>query len=229
MSTASSLILLALKDIGVLDEIETPSSAIMDDALTTLNQMIAQWQTERIYIYAQQDITFIPTGVETYTIGTGGVINVATPTRIDYAFLRLSNIDYPVEIFNTFEEYQLGIAYKPVVTIPDSMYFNPTYPLGTIYLYPRPSTGTMHLGMSSTLPVYTALTDTITLPGEYDFAIRLNLGEILSDMMGRGITDGQRRRAAHARKIVRRAAYRSPQLDIGTSGNGPLARILSGG
>jgi hypothetical protein len=229
MSTASSLILLALRDIGVLDEAETPSSAIMDDSLTTLNQMLAQWQTERIYVYAQQDVSFTPTGVETYTIGTGGIINVATPSRIDYAFLRLNNIDYPLEIFNTFEEYQLGIAYKPVVTIPDSLYFNPTYPKGTIYLYPRPSTGIMHLGMSSTLPVYAAAADTITLPGEYDFAIRLSLGEILADMMGRGITDGLRIRAAQARKVVRRAAYRSPQLDLGANGNGPLARIKAGG
>ena len=61
-TTANDIIVLALKDIQVLDETETPSAALMADSLTTLNQMLSLWQTERNFIYAQAEVTHTPTG-----------------------------------------------------------------------------------------------------------------------------------------------------------------------
>ena len=50
MTTAADIITLALKDINVLDERETPSAAMMSDALATLNQMLALWQVGGIHV-----------------------------------------------------------------------------------------------------------------------------------------------------------------------------------
>jgi hypothetical protein len=74
MTTAANIITLSLKDIGVLDENETPSSALMSDCLATLNQMLALWSLENVYIYAKQTISFPVTGAQSYTIGSGGNI-----------------------------------------------------------------------------------------------------------------------------------------------------------
>lgn len=214
-STAADIITLSLKDIGVLDESETPSAALLADSLTTLNQMLAQWQVSENYVYAQQDVTFNPTGAESYTIGTGGTINVAAPPQIDYAFLRVSDVDYPIEILNTFEAYQLGITYKPVTTYPEVLYYNPSYSLGKIYLYPRPNTGTMHLGMTVALPIYTAAANAINIPPEYELAIRYSLSELLASMTGTILRPDIAAIAQRARRIVKRNNFRLNELDTG--------------
>lgn len=183
MSTAADLINLALKDIGLIDEDETPSASILADALSTLNQMLALWQTSSVYVPAKTDITFVPNGAASYTIGPTGVIVATPPQKINYAFYSLNGIDYPpITILNTFEEYQ-SISLKNIVTFPDCLYYNATFPNGVIYLFPQPTGGTMHLGVDLQLPNFTAAANTINLPAEYDMAIRFNLAKILSATM----------------------------------------------
>src|SRR5674476_538579 len=101
MITQSDLVTLSLRDIGVLDSTEIPSADLMADGITTINQILAQWQVMANFSYSQTDVTFVPTGVATYTVGVGGVINITPPVKIDYAFFRVNNIDYPIDILNT--------------------------------------------------------------------------------------------------------------------------------
>lgn len=178
MTTAADIITLALKDIQVLDESETPSAALMSDALTTLNQMLALWQAEGLNIYADQDVSFVPDGSQSYTIAS-------SPQKINYAFHRVGTLDYPLlKQLTSFEQWQ-EISLKSQITYPEVFFYNPTYPLGTIYLYPQPNTGTMHIGVDVLLPTYATLADSITLPDEYALVMRFSLCEILAAMMGK--------------------------------------------
>lgn len=216
MSTAADIITLALKDIQVLDETETPSAALMADALTTLNQMLAMWQADKMFIYAQIDTTTAATGATTYTVGSGGAFNISVaPVKLDYAFLRVSNIDYPIEILNNWEDYQ-SIALKGIAgTYPEYLYYNPTVPLSTIYVYPQPTTGTFHLISSVALPVYTASANAINLPAEYDLAIRFSLCELLAAMMGKSLRPDISQLGAKARGIIKRNNLHIKELDLG--------------
>lgn len=182
MTTAADIIKLSLKDIGVLDENETPSAALMSDSLATLNQMLAMWSLEKAYVYASQTISFTATGAQSYTIGLGGVINVAAPQSIDSAVYTVGSYDYKIDnILSTFEEY-LDIPVKSTNGYPDYLYFNPAHPLGTIYVYPVPSTGTIKLASSVLMPNYTAAADDLSLPSGCELVVRLNLSVLLSSM-----------------------------------------------
>ncbi|MFA6060733.1 MAG: hypothetical protein WC756_21230 [Taibaiella sp.] len=224
MTTASDIITLALKDCQILDETETPSAALMADSLTTLNQMLSLWQTERNYIYAQTEVTHTPTGALSYTVGTGGDFNIAAPQSIDYAYLRVGLIDYPITLLNSFEEYQ-AIEYKTIQTIPEYAYYNPTHPLGTIYFYPQPNTGVLHLGISVQLPNYALAADDIALPENYLMPIRFSLAEYLAAMIGKDVPESIAKFAKNARNIMKRSNVRIKPLE--TVDNGRF-NILSG-
>ncbi len=182
MTTAANIITLSLRDIGVLDENETPSTALMADCLSTLNQMLALWSIENVYIYAKQTISFSATGAQSYTIGSGGVINVVAPQIIDSAIYQVGSVDYKIKkILNTFEAY-LEIPVKSTNGYPDSLYFNPAYPLGTIYVYPVPSTGTIKISSGVVMPNYATSADSLSLPASCELVVRLNLSVFLASM-----------------------------------------------
>lgn len=230
MSSAADLITLALKDIQVLDESETPSAYLMADALTTLNQMMSLWSVSDNYVHAELDLTFAPTGAASYTIGTSGAdVIAANPNAILYAFLRKSNIDYPIAILNTFEEYQ-SIPYKTVSTFPSYLYYNPTYPLGTIYLYPQPDAadGTMHLGVNAEFPIYSVAASSINLPLQYDMAIRFGLAEYLAIMMGRVPRPDINMMAKRALKMLKNNNLKIQELSTSGDYEDSLTRITRG-
>jgi len=205
MTTAANIITLSLKDIGVLDENETPSPALMSDSLATLNQMLALWALEKAYVYADQTITFNATGAQSYTIGSGGVINVPAPQSIDSAIYTVGSYDYPInKILNTFEEY-LDIPVKSTAGYPDYLYFNPAHPLGTIYVYPVPSTGTIKLASGVIMPNYTASADDLNLPSGCELVVRLNLSVLLSTMGLGKLMPGTALLAASALRLYKRS------------------------
>lgn len=205
MTTAADIIKLSLKDIGVLDENETPSAALMADSLATLNQMLAMWALEKAYVYASQTITFSATGAQSYTIGAGGVINVSAPQSIDSAVYTVGSYDYKIDnILNTFEEY-LDIPVKSTAGYPDYLYFNPAHPLGTIYIYPVPSTGTIKLASGVIMPNYTASADDLNLPASCELVVRLNLSVLLSSMGLGKLTPGTKDMAGSTLRIYKRS------------------------
>jgi hypothetical protein len=232
MTTAADIITLALKDIGVLDETETPSAALMADSLTTLNQMLGLWQTQNLYIYAKTDISFPATGAQSYTIGPASAdITSANPAKINYAYLNLNSLDYPLlDILPTFDQWQeIGLKSLPN-TYPQVLYFNPTSPSGVIYLYPQPSTGTMHIGVDVQLPTYSLAADAFSLPIEYEFLVRFSLCKILSAMMGRPLRADLKGFADMAMRMVQRnnAQIAPLKLEGQDTGVSDLARIKRG-
>ncbi|MGE5650943.1 MAG: hypothetical protein ACM34A_12170 [Bacillota bacterium] len=179
MTTAADIINMALKDIGVIASGETASAEDAADALMTLNQMIGQWQAQKSYVTGQQAISFNVTGEQTYSIGSGADINTTLPVAIDSAFYRLNGIDYPVDVLNSFEDYE-NITLKTITgTIPSAIFYRRDYPNGTIYVWPQPQTGSINLVTRDNLPTYAALTDPLNVPAEYELALRYSLAELL--------------------------------------------------
>lgn len=64
----SKLIDLALKQLGILAAGENANANEVADAVDALRGLLAQWATERLYIYKVQPITLNLTGIGTYNL-----------------------------------------------------------------------------------------------------------------------------------------------------------------
>jgi len=204
MATVTSLVKLALKDAGVIGGRETPTDDEMQDALDTLNQMLAMWRTQSLTVYCQKSETLAVTGATSYTIGTGGNLNVERPVGVDGVFWRLNDVDLPLTPIHSFEDYQ-DIGVKNLQGTPSAFYYRPAYPLGVLFVTPIPTEGTLYLTLKQPMPVYTTINDDISLPPEYEGAIRWNLASMLCATFGMPITpeiDRYARQTKRALKIV---------------------------
>lgn len=110
------------------------------------------------------------------------------PISINSAFVRVqtsaSNLDYPVAILNV-ESYEM-IGLKTLNgPWPRALYYQPTQPLGNLFLWPNPAQGEMHIFADMMLARYNSLYDTIVLPQGYSMALRWCLAERLMPMYGK--------------------------------------------
>lgn len=225
MTTAADIIKLALKDIGVLGEAESASAYLVADGLTTLNQMLAEWQLTGVNVYAQKDIVHTVTGAVSYTIGLATAdITAAPPARITAAFLRVSGIDYAIDILDTFEEYNAIIQKTLSGSYPEVLYYNADEPKGVIYLYPQPTVGALHLITDVVLPVYATSADSLAIPTAYEMAVRLSLGELLAFTMGAQVSARYTAQAAKSRRLIQRSNFKMGSLN----GVGQKANIFTG-
>ncbi|GAA0809497.1 hypothetical protein GCM10009078_51740 [Cupriavidus gilardii] len=203
MATIDKLINLALKDVGVIGEGQTPSAETAEDALMTLNQMIAQWQTEGIAVYAKQDISFQANGALSYTIGAGGNVNIPRPVAIEAAFWRNIDVDYPLRVMTAFEDYQrLGV--KTLQGVPAIVYYRPDFPLGELFIWPQPDYGDIHVTVRKELPEYLTVGDEVSLPREYEGAIRSNLAVLLCAMHGSPLRPDIQAMAVNSKRAIKR-------------------------
>src|SRR3990167_341600 len=180
MATPSSMVLRALRLIGVKGIGDTLTSGEQTAYLSDLNAMLESWSLERLLCY--QILTeshALTTSVGSYTIGSGGAINTTRPTKIvDPCFIRdSSNRDTPVRIIE-------AVAYGAIPdktadgSTPECLYYDASFAtsLATIYLYPEPAASlTLHFSSWKQLQSFAAITTTVVLPPGYQRAIEFNL------------------------------------------------------
>jgi hypothetical protein len=191
--TANDLIVLALKLCGVIGVGQTASTDDLNDGFTMLTQMMATWQRKRWLTYHLQDVAFTPTGAQSYTIGSGGTINVTRPDRIEAAFVRqlipggANQVDFPMRVIDDREDYAL-IAVKQIsASPPTTIFYDPDFPLGNVYVWPLAGNQyEIHLLVKQPLQSFASLSDTINLPQEYLEALMWNLAARLRPMYGLG-------------------------------------------
>lgn len=191
VTTPADIIKLVLKDVGVVGVGQTALAEDTNDAFDTMNMMIAQWNRKRWLIYHLLDVALVSTGAISYSIGTGGDFNTPRPDRLeDGCFFRQlitasspNQIDYPLELLESREDYS-RIGLKQLTTIPQYIFYDAGYPLGTIYPWPVPQAVQyeVHLLVKAQITQFANLADTINLPPEYLAAIRYNLGARLRPM-----------------------------------------------
>lgn len=212
MTAVIDILNLALKDVGVVGSGQTAAPEDAADALATLNQMLAQWQVDGLKVYTQKSVSFPVTGATSYTIGPGGNVNRARPDNIEGAFWRSAGSDYPLSVLQSFNDYQL-IAQKTLQGSPCMAHYQPTYPLGVLYVYPAPTDGEIHIAIAEEFTEYTSVANDLALPKKYELAVRFSLAELLKvsypEASGRmDIT----REAALARRVLKRSNLRIETL-----------------
>ena len=138
----------------------------------------------------------------TYTVSPSQTASSTTitayyerPLTIESGFVRVatmqggSNIaggylDYPLTVFSLEEYESIGIKQLNGPWA-KGIYYQPSELLGTIYVYPNPSQGELHLFTQTIFREFQSLNDTIQLPQGYNMALRWCLAERLLPMFGK--------------------------------------------
>ncbi len=178
-TTARTMILSGLRKLGEKEANSALSTAEEVNYLSDLNSMIESWSLDRLMVYQLlQESHPLTTGVQSYTIGSGGDWNTARPNRIvDPCFCRnASNQDLPVIIVDaqTFGRIVLKPTQGPN---PSKLFYDQAFSggLGAINLYPLPGAGlTLYINSWKQLQRFATLDDAIALPPGYQRAIEFN-------------------------------------------------------
>ena len=213
MATVTEVITQALKDSMVVGEGDAASAETMTDAFALFQQMMGLWQDSGMNVYAQVTSSFTPTGAISYSVGTGGDIAITRPEEIDNIYWRLNGTDIPVQLMSNYEEY-LDIVNKTQTGTPALGFYLPSYPLGTLYIYPQPTTGQVFITRREVLPTFTSITDTIVLPAKYLLPIRFSLAELFSVTFQTVISPSVSALANRYRTSLRKSNTRVPSLQV---------------
>lgn len=194
MPTGNDIVTAAFKKAGILGLGQTLAADDVNDGLSDLNDMLAQWRRQRWMVYHLLDLSFTADGRTTpYTIGpTGNFVISPRPARIESGFIRQIvsgslNVDFPnLRILPSWEDYS-RVAVKALVSLPWAVFLDTAYPTGNVYFYPWPQSGIYesHLQVMDTLASIT-LAASYTLPAEYDAAMKFNLARRLRQAYGKG-------------------------------------------
>lgn len=182
MTTMGDVLTQALKKAGILGGGQTPLAEDINDALLDAQDLLSQWQVKRWLTWNLIDTFITSTGAVSYTIGTGQNFNIARPDRIEAAFFRQlintspNQVDQTLEIIPARETYN-QIALKKLTSWPQYIFYDSSYPVGNVYVWPVPQASLFEIHLTLKVPFSTIanLSTNIVMPPEYIPAIKWNL------------------------------------------------------
>jgi hypothetical protein len=216
--TARSLISSSLRLLGVLAAGERPSAQEADDALQTLNQLLDSWSLERLLIYMIErlDVPLVA-GTAVYTWGQpGGDIPQPRPVQVEGVLLRVvdQDLEWPLEALSQADYEAIGL--KQLTSLyPQSWVYEPTYPLGTLTVWPAPE-ATNALGVFPWVPLsrFASLDTVVSLPEGYERLLRAGVAVDLSPEYGREVSLTIAGMLAEAKSSVKRTNTVVPRLGM---------------
>jgi hypothetical protein len=236
--TAGDLVARALVLLGVIAPGETPDAENADNAADTLNEFIDSLALQGLTVYQLLRTTkTLANGTASYTIGSGGAINIVRPTEITYAGLiqdtgAAEPLESPIKVF-TDQEWA-RIAQKTFTSrYAEGIYYDRAWDastkLATVYPWPIPDVGTTQLVIYTPLALATfADTSTgYTFPPGYPRMLRSNLALELAADYGKAPSDELKRVAKESLATIKRANQRLTTVNIdpslaGTHGRGTM-------
>ena len=218
MTTARTIIKRALQRNGVLTKNESPSGDEASDGLSMLNDMIGSWSNDSLLIYARVSESFpLVSGQSSYTIGTGGDFNTDRPLQILTAFTRIGSVDYDIGIVS--DSVFDSITQKSISSsIPSVMFYYAAHPLGTITIYPVPTTGDLHIRSEKQLTEFATLDTDVDLPPGWDRALIYNLSIELAGEYGQPVSETTYQLAMDGLSKIKTAVARNKTMDYPSHG-----------
>lgn len=185
-ATARAMIILSLKEAGVLGVGQTPLAEDINDCFTYLQEMTSQWQARRWMVPSLTDIFTLGNNQESNTIGVGGYWNVERPDQIKAGYFIQQNtgtnaVSIPLRMVYAYENYA-QITVKDLNSFPQICFYDNEFNLvggellGNIFIWPIPTPAyEIHLLIKSDLGWPSNLNSVFTLPKMYSEAVRYNL------------------------------------------------------
>lgn len=177
MPSANQMLTRAARALGTLGRTETLGGIEANDGLDTFNALIDSWSNEKLMSHVTLQRSFTLTAnTQSYTIGSGGVINVARPLDITQAFVRDGNgQDYGLDIVT--REIWNTIGDKSITSqIPTTLFYDSGFTLGTIYIFPVPTVAlTVFYDSTTNQVTFSTLTQSLSMPPGYERCFVQNL------------------------------------------------------
>lgn len=157
------------------------TDADAERCLTEMNHMLDNWSNQSLACFAnvEQSFVLVP-GTISYTIGVGGTINLPRPLKITTgpgaAYLKDANNNrYPIDVIEQDQWNQIGLL-TDTTQLPDTLFYDPQYPLGIINIHGTPSAAnTVYFDSRLPLAELINLNVNFSLPPGYTDAIQNNL------------------------------------------------------
>ena len=173
MVTVSELIHSSFRLINAIAAGETLEDLELDDALVSLNQMIASWNTEGASLPGRQrSTTALTAGTNSYGLAT-------RPIKIESASASISGIDCPLELVDS-TGWESITEKAATAVILRKLFCDYRYPNSQIYIWPTPRmVGSLELWTYDPIPEFADVDDVVDLPPGYEVAIRTNFAVLL--------------------------------------------------
>ena len=180
-TTALQIITDALQRLGVYNPTETINSADVATGLSVLNDMLDSWSNESLTTFATTESSgTLVAGQQSYPVGPGASFNSLRPLRIPEgpgsARIRDSNQnDFDVTVVTQDIWNTIG-AKTNTSQIPDTLFYDPQFPLGIINIYPIPSINyTLFWDSYAQFSGFATQQTAVSLPPGYVMALKTNL------------------------------------------------------
>ena len=188
--TVSKLFELALKRINVIPQGGSLTANDGDDALSFANNWIDALAIEQITIpFLLRTTWTMVSGTASYTVGTGGDVNIPRPTYIDHVNYIDASLSPSIEreLDSLTDDAYAAIPIKTLTNLlPSFYYWNPTYAsgLGTLkfWLVPTSSVLTGVLYSGSPVAQFVNLTDPLSVPPGWQWFMQENLAVFFSSI-----------------------------------------------
>lgn len=217
MSTALDIVRRAYQMIGYIAAIEPLSGADTALGIDQLNKMLDSWSNESLMAYAilEQSTVLVP-GKTAYTIGPNGDVNAPRPLKLrdgyGAAYLRDSNNNnYWVSVVQKDRWNLISNRGDTVVSnIPDTLFYDPQFPLGIINVWPTPTEAmTLFWDSYLALPDMPTTATAFSLPPGYELALQSNLAVLLGPFVkGALVSDDVKAIARTSKASIKRTNIR---------------------
>jgi len=183
IESTGDLIHFALRSAGIVGVGQTPLADDANTALDMLRMLVGQWQKKRWLVWSERDLSVVSTGADFYTIGPGADFDTQLPDKLHAAWARINPqsgqnpVDISLSIIQAREDWAT-IGIKDLQSLPSAVFLDTSWPQGRVYFYPVAPAGAnyeLFITVKATLPVYTTLTDPLSLPDEYIEALLWSL------------------------------------------------------
>lgn len=190
--TVTQLLTASARKIGAVASGESLTPEELSDWLGVLQSMLRSWSAKGVTVNASVKENFtLVAGTSLYTFGTGGTFNSARPNRIEGVEIRdSSGSSHFVDIIS--EGRYRSISSKASVGRPTVLFCNYLYPLAYVYTYPvADAAETIYIDSIKPFTEassYSAVTDTISLPLNYEEPVIYNLAVRIAPEIGKAVS-----------------------------------------
>lgn len=183
MATGLDVVTDAMEMIGVAAPGEDLEAADANRGLIRLNNMIDSFNNESLTCFAifEQSMLLLP-GQNQYTIGPGGYVNGPRPIRLVYGpgcgyLLDPNHNRYPITVLPRDQWNQIWNLILTTSNLPNTLFYDPQFPLGQLNVWPMPNIGgmTMYFDSYQQLSAFPDLFTDITFPPGYELMLKTNL------------------------------------------------------
>lgn len=203
MATGATIVEDAFLEANIIGAGEVVSAEDQTLALRNLNRMLESWANENLMIYSTDTDSFLMTPNQAdYSTS----LLPKRPVSLYSIYVRLNNIDYPVDIIDqqTFQ----AIPYKLTPAIPSKCFYNASFPNGTFNFYPRPYTAfTCFITSNNVLSGTVTASTQLNLPPGYEDAIVSNLAVRLCGPFEKTPHDALVATATASKAVLKRNNY----------------------